>query len=179
MCVFILLKTHDGDKMSTCFGKGNRHMMCACVRSVHPVEHSSVWGEAVGAGFTQGRHRALRPVRVQWLQTGEKRFLMEHEVKECNGPFQTDLSTLVQVQVPRGRLFAFDSEGQHILTCSNTGGLIYRVNTPFSLPSSLLIICTQHVVCCLNTVYVFLRSSVVMCVKFLTMMICFLIVSLC
>lgn len=79
VCVFfILLKTNDDDTMSTCFGKGNRHTMCACVRSVHPVEHSSLWGEAVRAGFTQGRHRALRPVRVQWLQTGEERFLMEH-----------------------------------------------------------------------------------------------------
>lgn len=39
-----------------------------------------------------------------------------------------------QVQVPRGRLFAFDSEGQHVLTCSSTGGLIYRVKSP---PTSL------------------------------------------
>lgn len=42
-------------------------------------------------------------------------------------------SVNVQVQVPRGRLFAFDSEGQHVLTCSSSGGLIYRVNAP-SLP---------------------------------------------
>ena len=38
--------------------------------------------------------------------------------------------TLLQVQVPRGRLFAFDSEGQHVLTCSSTGGLVSRVNIP-------------------------------------------------
>lgn len=53
------------------------------------------------------------------------------------------MTLFVQVQVPRGRLFAFDSEGQHVLTCSSTGGLIYRVKSP---PTSL-----QH---CLNVVIV-------------------------
>ncbi|KAK1335117.1 hypothetical protein QTO34_004697 [Cnephaeus nilssonii] len=32
-----------------------------------------------------------------------------------------------QVQVPRGRLFAFDSEGNYMLTCSATGGVIYKL----------------------------------------------------
>ncbi|KAG7262443.1 hypothetical protein CRUP_000306 [Coryphaenoides rupestris] len=32
-----------------------------------------------------------------------------------------------KVQVPRGRLFAFDSEGRHVLTCSAHGGLIYKL----------------------------------------------------
>lgn len=49
--------------------------------------------------------------------------------------FNNTLSCLfIQVQVPRGRLFAFDSEGQHVLMCSSSGGLIQRVNIS-SLPS--------------------------------------------
>uniref|UniRef100_A0A8C4ENG2 WD repeat-containing protein 91 n=1 Tax=Dicentrarchus labrax TaxID=13489 RepID=A0A8C4ENG2_DICLA len=48
--------------------------------------------------------------------------------QDATGPFVlSGYSGYKQVQVPRGRLFAFDSEGQHVLTCSNTGGLIYRL----------------------------------------------------
>ncbi|XP_054468325.1 WD repeat-containing protein 91 [Anoplopoma fimbria] len=48
--------------------------------------------------------------------------------QDATGPFiLSGYSGYKQVQVPRGRLFAFDSEGQHILTCSNNGGLIYRL----------------------------------------------------
>uniref|UniRef100_A0A671V8K2 WD repeat-containing protein 91 n=1 Tax=Sparus aurata TaxID=8175 RepID=A0A671V8K2_SPAAU len=50
--------------------------------------------------------------------------------QDATGPFVlSGYSGYKQVQVPRGRLFAFDSEGQHVLTCSSTGGLVYRVNT--------------------------------------------------
>ncbi|XP_049322107.1 WD repeat-containing protein 91 isoform X1 [Astyanax mexicanus] len=49
--------------------------------------------------------------------------------QDAVGPFVlSGYSGYKQVQVPRGRLFAFDSEGQHVLTCSSTGGLIYRLN---------------------------------------------------
>ncbi|XP_068608705.1 WD repeat-containing protein 91 [Brachionichthys hirsutus] len=48
--------------------------------------------------------------------------------QDATGPFVlSGYSGYKQVQVPRGRLFAFDSEGQHVLTCSITGGLIYRM----------------------------------------------------
>ncbi|XP_058472775.1 WD repeat-containing protein 91 [Solea solea] len=48
--------------------------------------------------------------------------------QEATGPFVlSGYSGYKQVQVPRGRLFAFDSEGQHVLTCSSSGGLIYRM----------------------------------------------------
>ncbi|KAM9820454.1 WD repeat-containing protein 91 [Neosynchiropus ocellatus] len=48
--------------------------------------------------------------------------------RDATGPFVlSGYSGYKQVQVPRGRLFAFDSEGQHVLTCSGTGGLIYRL----------------------------------------------------
>ncbi|KAK1883847.1 WD repeat-containing protein 91 [Dissostichus eleginoides] len=48
--------------------------------------------------------------------------------QDATGPFiLSGYSGYKQVQVPRGRLFAFDSEGQHILTCSSSGGLIYRL----------------------------------------------------
>ncbi|XP_016894326.1 WD repeat-containing protein 91 isoform X2 [Cynoglossus semilaevis] len=47
---------------------------------------------------------------------------------DATGPFVlSGYSGYKQVQVPRGRLFAFDSEGQHVLTCSNSGGIIYRL----------------------------------------------------
>ncbi|KAJ8402099.1 hypothetical protein AAFF_G00373340 [Aldrovandia affinis] len=49
--------------------------------------------------------------------------------QDATGPFVlSGYSGYKQVQVPRGRLFAFDSEGQHVLTCSSNGGLIYRLN---------------------------------------------------
>ncbi|KAK5612088.1 WD repeat-containing protein 91 [Crenichthys baileyi] len=48
--------------------------------------------------------------------------------QDATGPFVlSGYSGYKQVQVPRGRLFAFDSEGQHVLTCSSGGGLIYRL----------------------------------------------------
>ncbi|KAB5549195.1 hypothetical protein PHYPO_G00064580 [Pangasianodon hypophthalmus] len=48
--------------------------------------------------------------------------------QDAVGPFVlSGYSGYKQVQVPRGRLFAFDSEGQHVLTCSSNGGLIYRL----------------------------------------------------
>ncbi|XP_026989170.1 WD repeat-containing protein 91 [Tachysurus fulvidraco] len=49
--------------------------------------------------------------------------------QDAVGPFVlSGYSGYKQVQVPHGRLFAFDSEGQHVLTCSSYGGLIYRLN---------------------------------------------------
>uniref|UniRef100_A0A3Q0RZE1 WD repeat-containing protein 91 n=1 Tax=Amphilophus citrinellus TaxID=61819 RepID=A0A3Q0RZE1_AMPCI len=48
--------------------------------------------------------------------------------QDATGPFVlSGYSGYKQVQVPRGRLFTFDSEGQHVLTCSSSGGLIYRL----------------------------------------------------
>ncbi|KAM8743212.1 WD repeat-containing protein 91 [Acanthopagrus schlegelii] len=50
--------------------------------------------------------------------------------QEATGPFVlSGYSGYKQVQVPRGRLFAFDSEGQHVLTCSSTGGLVSRLTS--------------------------------------------------
>ncbi|RXN24616.1 WD repeat-containing 91 [Labeo rohita] len=49
--------------------------------------------------------------------------------QDAVGPFVlSGYSGYKQVQVPRGRLFAFDSEGQHVITCSSSGGVIYRLN---------------------------------------------------
>ncbi|XP_041091414.1 WD repeat-containing protein 91-like isoform X1 [Polyodon spathula] len=48
---------------------------------------------------------------------------------DATGPFiLSGYSGYKQVQVPRGRLFAFDSEGNYVLTCSSNGGLIYRLH---------------------------------------------------
>lgn len=48
--------------------------------------------------------------------------------RDATGPFVlSGYSGYKQVQVPRGRLFAFDSEGSYMLTCSSTGGVIYKV----------------------------------------------------
>lgn len=61
--------------------------------------------------------------------------------QDATGPFiLSGYSGYKQVQVPRGRLFAFDSEGQHVLTCSSSGGLIYRVCPPLSPPSSFSVL---------------------------------------
>ncbi|XP_077479598.1 WD repeat-containing protein 91 [Stigmatopora argus] len=48
--------------------------------------------------------------------------------QDATGPFVlSGYSGYKQVQVPRGRLFTFDSEGQHVLTCSSSGGIIYKL----------------------------------------------------
>lgn len=56
------------------------------------------------------------------------------KVSECAvqsdaiGPFVlSGYSGYKQVQVPHGRLFAFDSEGHCVLTCSSTGGIIHKL----------------------------------------------------
>ncbi|ELK35562.1 WD repeat-containing protein 91 [Myotis davidii] len=47
---------------------------------------------------------------------------------DATGPFVlSGYSGYKQVQAPRGRLFAFDSEGNYMLTCSATGGIIYKL----------------------------------------------------
>ena len=33
-----------------------------------------------------------------------------------------------QVQTPKGQLFAFSADGQHVLTCAQNGGSIYQVS---------------------------------------------------
>ncbi|XP_069084042.1 WD repeat-containing protein 91 isoform X3 [Pleurodeles waltl] len=49
---------------------------------------------------------------------------------DATGPFVlSGYSGYKQVQTPRGRLFAFDSEGNYMLTCSSTGGIIYKLNS--------------------------------------------------
>uniref|UniRef100_A0A8D3E6W5 WD repeat-containing protein 91 n=1 Tax=Scophthalmus maximus TaxID=52904 RepID=A0A8D3E6W5_SCOMX len=59
--------------------------------------------------------------------------------QDATGPFVlSGYSGYKQVQVPRGRLFAFDSEGQHVLTCSSSGGLIYRLTNGESALESVL-----------------------------------------
>ena len=50
------------------------------------------------------------------------------------GPFiMTGAGGYRQVQTPKGKLFAFDTEGQYVLTCSQSGGLIYKVNMSKSI----------------------------------------------
>uniref|UniRef100_A0A8C7ZNN0 WD repeat-containing protein 91 n=1 Tax=Oryzias sinensis TaxID=183150 RepID=A0A8C7ZNN0_9TELE len=67
--------------------------------------------------------------------------------QDATGPFVlSGYSGYKQVQVPRGRLFAFDSEGQHVLTCSSTGGLIYRVNVPLILNQTLVFLVPGYLI---------------------------------
>lgn len=35
------------------------------------------------------------------------------------------------MQSPRGKLFALDTDGNHVLTCSSKGGIIYKVSKLF------------------------------------------------
>lgn len=58
---------------------------------------------------------------------------------DATGPFVlSGYSGYKQVQVPRGRLFAFDSEGNYMLTCSATGGVIYKVPVGVAVARELL-----------------------------------------
>ncbi|KAJ8007389.1 hypothetical protein DPEC_G00117000 [Dallia pectoralis] len=76
---------------------------------------------------------------VQWNihRCGVKQ--SEHSLpQDATGPFVlSGYSGYRQVQVPRGRLFAFDSEGHHVLTCSSSGGVIHRLNGDGGLDSVL------------------------------------------
>ncbi|XP_075414810.1 WD repeat-containing protein 91 [Tenrec ecaudatus] len=57
---------------------------------------------------------------------------------DATGPFVlSGYSGYKQVQTPRGRLFAFDSEGHYMLTCSATGGVIYKLSREKGLESCL------------------------------------------
>ncbi|XP_077195330.1 WD repeat-containing protein 91 isoform X1 [Paroedura picta] len=50
--------------------------------------------------------------------------------RDATGPFVlSGYSGYKQVQVPHGRLFAFDSEGNYMLTCSSSGGVIYKLSS--------------------------------------------------
>uniref|UniRef100_A0A7N6BQ93 WD repeat-containing protein 91 n=1 Tax=Anabas testudineus TaxID=64144 RepID=A0A7N6BQ93_ANATE len=61
--------------------------------------------------------------------------------QDATGPFVlSGYSGYKQVQVPRGRLFAFDSEGHHVLTCSSSGGLIYRLTSGEPALESVLLL---------------------------------------
>ncbi|KAJ7329967.1 hypothetical protein JRQ81_016141 [Phrynocephalus forsythii] len=59
--------------------------------------------------------------------------------KDATGPFVlSGYSGYKQVQFPRGRLFAFDSEGNYMLTCSSVGGVIYKLNSTDKVLESCL-----------------------------------------
>uniref|UniRef100_A0A6J0VK79 WD repeat-containing protein 91 n=1 Tax=Pogona vitticeps TaxID=103695 RepID=A0A6J0VK79_9SAUR len=59
--------------------------------------------------------------------------------KDATGPFVlSGYSGYKQVQFPRGRLFAFDSEGNYMLTCSANGGVIYKLNSSDKVLESCL-----------------------------------------
>lgn len=61
--------------------------------------------------------------------------------QDATGPFVlSGYSGYKQVQVPRGRLFAFDSEGQHVLTCSSSGGVIYKLSNKEPALESVLLL---------------------------------------
>uniref|UniRef100_A0A6I8RSE2 WD repeat-containing protein 91 n=1 Tax=Xenopus tropicalis TaxID=8364 RepID=A0A6I8RSE2_XENTR len=68
---------------------------------------------------------------IQWdiHKSGQK--VSEYSLpSDATGPFMlSGYSGYKQVQFPRGRLFAFDSEGKYMLTCSSTGGVIYKLNS--------------------------------------------------
>uniref|UniRef100_A0A8D0CDF0 WD repeat-containing protein 91 n=1 Tax=Salvator merianae TaxID=96440 RepID=A0A8D0CDF0_SALMN len=59
--------------------------------------------------------------------------------RDATGPFVlSGYSGYKQVQFPRGRLFAFDSEGNYMLTCSSTGGVIYKLSSTDKVLESCL-----------------------------------------
>ncbi|CAH6778424.1 WD repeat-containing protein 91 [Phodopus roborovskii] len=66
---------------------------------------------------------------IQWNIHKSGLKVSEHSLpSDATGPFVlSGYSGYKQVQVPRGRLFAFDSEGNYMLTCSAAGGIIYKL----------------------------------------------------
>ncbi|XP_063303623.1 WD repeat-containing protein 91 [Pelobates fuscus] len=76
---------------------------------------------------------------IQWNihKSGQK--VLEYSLPpDATGPFMlSGYSGYKQVQFPRGRLFAFDSEGNYMLTCSSTGGVIYKLNNGGGMESCL------------------------------------------
>ncbi|KAJ7404628.1 WD repeat-containing protein 91 [Willisornis vidua] len=67
---------------------------------------------------------------IQWNIHKSGLKVSEYDLpSEATGPFVlSGYSGYKQVQFPRGRLFAFDSEGNYMLTCSSTGGVIFKVS---------------------------------------------------
>ncbi|KAI6079327.1 WD repeat-containing protein 91 [Aix galericulata] len=67
---------------------------------------------------------------IQWNIHKSGLKVSEYDLpSEATGPFVlSGYSGYKQVQFPRGRLFAFDSEGNYMLTCSATGGVIFKLN---------------------------------------------------
>ncbi|XP_040976518.1 WD repeat-containing protein 91 isoform X2 [Aquila chrysaetos chrysaetos] len=67
---------------------------------------------------------------IQWNIHKSGLKVSEYDLpSEATGPFVlSGYSGYKQVQFPRGRLFAFDSEGNYMLTCSSTGGVIFKLN---------------------------------------------------
>uniref|UniRef100_A0A8D2NS76 WD repeat-containing protein 91 n=1 Tax=Zosterops lateralis melanops TaxID=1220523 RepID=A0A8D2NS76_ZOSLA len=67
---------------------------------------------------------------IQWNIHKSGLKVSEYDLpREATGPFiLSGYSGYKQVQFPRGRLFAFDSEGNYMLTCSSTGGVIFKLN---------------------------------------------------
>uniref|UniRef100_F7CEW7 WD repeat-containing protein 91 n=1 Tax=Monodelphis domestica TaxID=13616 RepID=F7CEW7_MONDO len=77
---------------------------------------------------------------IQWNihKSGQK--VSEYSLPmDATGPFVlSGYSGYKQVQIPRGRLFAFDSEGNYMLTCSATGGIIYKLGNDEKVLESCL-----------------------------------------
>ncbi|KAI1239051.1 hypothetical protein IHE44_0012159 [Lamprotornis superbus] len=67
---------------------------------------------------------------IQWNIHKSGLKVSEYDLpREATGPFiLSGYSGYKQVQFPRGRLFAFDSEGNYMLTCSSSGGVIFKLN---------------------------------------------------
>uniref|UniRef100_A0A8C3J8E9 WD repeat-containing protein 91 n=1 Tax=Calidris pygmaea TaxID=425635 RepID=A0A8C3J8E9_9CHAR len=67
---------------------------------------------------------------IQWNIHKSGLKVSEYDLpSEATGPFVlSGYSGYKQVQFPRGKLFAFDSEGNYMLTCSSTGGVIFKLN---------------------------------------------------
>ena len=66
---------------------------------------------------------------IQWSvhQTGKRLANLPIHNGAC-GPFILNgAGGYRQVQTPKGKLFAFDAEGHHVLTCASLGGYIYKV----------------------------------------------------
>ena len=97
------------------------------VISVYWVEYTEDWREDERAGGSCG---ILLFQFIEWsiLKTGEKMKELGVHDGAC-GPFvMSGYGGYKQVRTPKGKLFAFDAEGQYVLTCSQNRGLVYKVS---------------------------------------------------
>ncbi|XP_029089084.1 WD repeat-containing protein 91 isoform X3 [Monodon monoceros] len=123
--------------MGTCWSRGQLMVSSGCSVDMQQHECAMSWkahcGEVCSVEFSYDENTVYSIGEdgkfIQWNIHKSGLKVSEYGLPaDATGPFVlSGYSGYKQVQVPRGRLFAFDSEGNYMLTCSATGGVIYKL----------------------------------------------------